>query len=196
MSTPHKTAATAVPLHPLLAGRWSPRGLDPQHELTQHQLTALLEAARWAPSASNTQPWRFAVALRGTEEHAAVLDALVGFNRAWAHAASALVVAAAETHTPEGAERRWAVYDTGQAVAHLSVQAEVEGLAVHQMGGFDSERIAALLPEGVTPLVVLAIGRRDDTAELPEPLAGREAAARDRLPLEALQLPLGVPASV
>ncbi|MCA0145386.1 nitroreductase family protein [Blastococcus sp. LR1] len=196
MSTPHKTAATAVPLHPLLAGRWSPRGLDPRHELTDEQVTALLEAARWAPSASNTQPWRFAVTHRGTPEHAAVLDALAGGNRIWAHAASTLVVVAAETHTSEGKERPWAVYDTGQAVAHLSVQAEVEGLAVHQMGGFDSGRIAALLPDGVIPLVVLAIGRRDETAELPEVLAGREAAARDRLPLEALQVPLGVPTAV
>ena len=59
-----KTATTAAPLHPLLAERWSPRALDPRHELAEDQLTALLEAARWAPSASNTQPWRFAVALR------------------------------------------------------------------------------------------------------------------------------------
>jgi nitroreductase len=190
MSTPRKTAATAVPLHPLLADRWSPRALDPRHELTQQQVTALLEAARWAPSASNTQPWRFAVTLRGTAEHAAVLDALAGGNRAWAHAASALVVAAAETHGPDGVERPWAVYDTGQAVAHLSVQAQSEGLAVHQLGGFDAGRISALLPAGVRPLVVVAVGRRDEAVQLTEPLAGRETAARDRLPLDALQVTL------
>ncbi|NEK56766.1 nitroreductase [Geodermatophilus sabuli] len=191
-----KTASTAVPLHPLLAERWSPRALDPRHELSQEQLTALLEAARWAPSASNTQPWRFAVTLRGTSEHAAVLDSLATGNRAWASAASALVVAAAETHGPDGAERPWAVYDTGQAVAYLSVQAQDEGLAVHQLGGFDAVRIAALLPAGVTPLVVLAVGRRDDAVQLAEPFAGRETAARDRLPLDALQVVVDVQSAV
>ena len=127
----NKIAVTAAPLHPLLAQRWSPRAFDPQYELTDAQLTALLEAARWAPSASNTQPWRFAVARRGAAAHAAVFDALAPGNQAWAHAASALIVAAAETVGPDGAERSWAVYDTGQAVAHLLVQAQHEGLTVH-----------------------------------------------------------------
>lgn len=190
MNTLRKTAVTATPLHPLLAERWSPRSFDPQHELTDVQLTALLEAARWAPSASNTQPWRFAVARRGTSAHSVVLDALAPGNQAWAHAASALIVAAAETAGPDGGARPWAVYDTGQAVAHLSVQAQHEGLAVHQMGGFDRDRLAAALagPPHVTPIAVLAVGRRDDPARLAEPFDGREVAARDRLPLEALQL--------
>ncbi|MGY1725166.1 nitroreductase family protein [Blastococcus sp. SYSU DS0533] len=188
MTRATKTADTSVPLHPLLAERWSPRALDPQHELGAEQVTALLEAARWAPSASNTQPWRFAVALRGTADHGAVLDTLAAGNRAWAHAASALVVVAATEEDADGAERPWARYDTGQAVAHLSIQAQSEGLAVHQMGGFDAARLRALLPTGVTPLVVLAVGRRDATARLAEPFAGRETAARTRLPLGALQL--------
>jgi nitroreductase len=191
-ATTGKTATTAAPLHPLLAERWSPRGFDPRHELTDSQLTALLEAARWAPSASNTQPWRFGVTLRGTLEHAAVLDTLAPGNRAWAQAASALIVVAAQTQGPDGEPRPWALYDTGQAVAHLSVQAEHEGLAVHQMGGFDAERIAAVLaaPDTVTPLVVLAVGRRDESVRLPEPFATRESAARHRLPLTVLRLPL------
>ncbi|MGY1642635.1 nitroreductase family protein [Geodermatophilus sp. SYSU D00703] len=191
-SASSKAATTDAPLHPLLAQRWSPRALDPRHDLSASQLTALLEAARWAPSASNTQPWRFAVALRGDAEYAALLDALASGNRAWAHAASALVVAAAETTGPDGAARPWAIYDTGQAVAHLSVQAQHEGLAVHQLGGFDRDRVAALLaaPGEVTPLVVLAIGRRDDALQLPEPFASRETAVRDRMPLDQLLLPL------
>ncbi|WP_347059671.1 nitroreductase family protein [Blastococcus sp. HT6-30] len=190
--TVSKTAVTAVPLHPLLAGRWSPRGLDTAHELTDVQLTALLEAARWAPSANNSQPWRFAVARRGTPEFAAVQEALAAGNQLWAHAASALVVVAAETAGPDGAPRPWAVYDTGQAVAHLSVQAEHEGLAVHQLGGFDRDRVAALLdlPAPVVPLVVLALGRRDEEAQLPEALAARERTARERLPLDTLLVPV------
>ena len=188
MTSSPKTATTTAPLHPLLASRWSPRALDPRHDLPLEQLTALLEAARWAPSASNTQPWRFAVTLRGTAGHAAVLDTLAPGNRAWAHAASALVVAAAEIIAPDGAARPWALYDTGQAVAHLSVQAQHEGLAVHQLGGFDRDRLRSVLaaPESVEPLVVLAVGRRDETVELPEPFAARETAPRTRLPLEAL----------
>jgi nitroreductase len=187
-----KTAVTAVPLHPLLAERWSPRALDDAHRLTDAQLTALLEAARWAPSANNTQPWRFAVTHRGTSEFDAVRDALAPGNQLWAHAASALVVVAAETIGPDGAPRPWAVYDAGQAVAHLSVQAQHEGLALHQLGGFDRDRIATLLdlPAAIVPLVVLAVGRRDDAADLPEALADREGAPRARLPLDALMLPL------
>ncbi|GAA4690641.1 nitroreductase family protein [Phytohabitans rumicis] len=191
MSIATKTATTAEPLHPLLAQRWSPRAFAPDHQLTEQQVTALLEAARWAPSASNTQPWRFAVTLRGSAEHAAILDALAPGNQAWAHAASALIVVAAETAGPDGKAQPWAAYDTGQAVAHLSVQAQHEGLAVHQMGGFDRERIAAVLAApGVTPMVVVAVGRRDHAVRLQEPFVGREAAARDRLPIQALLLPV------
>jgi nitroreductase len=188
--TAAKAATTAAPVHPLLAERWSPRAFDAQHELTDETLTALLEAARWAPSASNTQPWRFAVALRGTAEHCALLDALAPGNRLWAHAASALVVAAAETVGPDRATRPWAFYDTGQAVAHLSVQAQADGLAVHQMGGFDRDAVERVLAAGehVVPLVVLAVGVREDAGRLAEPLAARETAARERLPLQDLLL--------
>jgi nitroreductase len=190
--TVSKTAVTAVPLHPLLAERWSPRALDGGHELSDAQLTALLEAARWAPSANNSQPWRFAVARRGTPEFAALQDALAPGNQLWAHTASALVVVAAETAGPDGASRPWAVYDTGQAVAHLTVQAQHEGLALHQLGGFDRDRVARLLhlPTAVLPLVVLTVGRRDGGADLPDALAARERAPRERLPLDALLLPL------
>ena len=183
-----RTALTDAELHPLLAGRWSTRAFDPAHVLPGAQAAALLEAARWSPSASNTQPWRFAVALRGTPEHAAVLATLAAGNQAWAHAASALVVAAAATLGPDGDERPWAVYDTGQAVAHLTVQAEHEGLAVHQVGGFDQVRLHALLdvPASTLPVVVLAVGRHDPSVRLDEPFASRETAARSRLPLEAL----------
>lgn len=187
-ATPARDAWTSVPLLPLLARRWSTRALDPAHELDGEHLAALLEAARWAPSAANTQPWRFAVALRGTPEHAAVLHALAPGNQAWAHAASALVVAAAATLGPDGDDRPWAVYDTGQAVAHLSVQAEHLGLAVHQLGGFDRDRLQVLLraPGSVVPLVVLAVGRHDPAAVLDEPFAAREHAERTRLPLDSL----------
>src|SRR3954447_865050 len=111
-------------------------------------------------------------------------------NRSWAHAASALVLVAAQTADETGRSRPWALFDAGQAVAALSVQAEADGLSVHQMGGFDADaaRNEFDLEEALTPLVVLAVGRRDPDAQLPEPLAARERAPRSREPLQALML--------
>jgi nitroreductase len=179
-------------LHPLLAARWSPRAFDATHVLTDDDVGALLEAARWAPSASNSQPWRFAVAHRGTPEHAAVVEALVGWNQQWAPAASVLLVAAAVTVTDEGKPLRWAAYDTGQAVAHLSLQAQAMGLVVHQMGGFDTEAVARLLgsDQALVPQTVVAVGRHDPSAALPEKLAAREAAPRERLDTATLLRPI------
>jgi nitroreductase len=181
----YKTATTTVPVHPLLAERWSPRGFDQVHELADDRLTALLEAAR-------CQPWRFGVAQRGEEAHARLFAALARGNQAWAGAASALVLVAARTTGDDGRPQPWALYDTGQAVAALVTQAQADGLAVHQMGGFDTEavRTAFGLGEALTPVVVLAVGRQDGAAGLPEPLASREAAPRTRQPLGDLLLPI------
>ena len=185
-----KTAATGSALHPLLAERWSPRGFDRTAQLTAAQTTALLEAARWSPSASNSQPWRFLVAHRGTPEFARVFATLAPGNQAWAGAAAALVVAAATTADADGSPLPWALYDTGQAIAHLSTQAAHEGLAVHQMGGFDRTALAGALglAEPLVPVVVVAVGRRTDEHDLPQPFAEREAAPRTRLPLPDLLL--------
>lgn len=182
----------ASALHPLMAQRWSPRALDPDHELGAPQLAALLEAARWAPSASNSQPWRFAVAYRGTAEFDALLAALTDGNRQWAKNASALIVAVAETVAPDGARRPWAVYDTGQAVAHLTLQGAAEGLVTHQMGGFDPPSVTDLLdlPSTTTPLVVVAVGRHDTDVPLDDPARARDASPRRRQPLEAMMLPV------
>jgi nitroreductase len=186
-----KTASTTVPVHPLLAERWSPRGFDQAHELGDDSLAALLEAARWAPSAGNSQPWRFLVTRRGDPAHDRLLAALTPGNQAWAGAASALILVAARTAAGDGRPQPWALYDTGQAVAALVTQAQADGLAVHQMGGFDSAAVRAEfgLDETLTPVVIVAIGRQDSTAALPEPLAAREAAPRTRHPVSDLLLP-------
>ena len=164
----HKTASTTVPVHPLIAERWSPRGFNRAHELDEDSLTALLEAARWAPSAQNSQPWRFLVARRGDEAHEQLFAALAPGNQAWAGAASALVLVAARTVADDGRPQPWALYDTGQAVAALITQAQADGLAVHQMGGFDTAAVRAEfgLGETLTPVVVIAVGRRDLLPEL------------------------------
>jgi nitroreductase len=186
-----KTASTTVPVHPLLAERWSPRGFDRAHEIGDEALSALLEAARWAPSAQNSQPWRFLVTRRGEPAHDRLYAALAPGNQAWAGAASALILVAARTAGDDGRPQPWALYDTGQAVAALVTQAQADGLSVHQMGGFDTGAVRAELGlgENLTPVVVLAVGRRDSEAGLPEPLAAREATPRTRHPLGDLLLP-------
>jgi nitroreductase len=182
--------ASAAGLHPLLARRRSPRALQASHQLDDATLAALLDAARWAPSANNSQPWRFGVARRGEPAFDALFDALMPGNRLWASRASALVLVAAADADSTGRQRPWARYDTGQAVAHLTVQAQAAGLVVHQMGGFDPQASARAfeLPAGVTPVVVVAIGVHDPDAELPEPLAERERAPRVRRDLDELVL--------
>jgi nitroreductase len=187
----HKTASTTVAVHPLLAERWSPRGFDRAHEIGDEALAALLEAARWAPSAQNSQPWRFLVTRRGEPAHDRLFAALAPGNQAWAGAASALILVAARTAGDDGRPQPWALYDTGQAVAALVTQAQADGLSVHQMGGFDTDAVRAELGlgENLTPVVVLAVGRHDSEAGLPEPLAAREAAPRTRHPLGDLLLP-------
>jgi nitroreductase len=190
MTTVRKTASTTVPVHPLLAERWSPRGFDRAHELDDDSLTALLEAARWAPSERNSQPWRFLVARRGDQAHGRLFAALTPGNQAWAGAASALILVAAQTVGDDGRPQPWALYDTGQAVAALVTQAQADGLAVHQMGGFDTAAVRAEFGLGrtLTPVVVIAIGSPDPAADLPEPLATRETSPRTRRPVGDLLL--------
>jgi nitroreductase len=184
-----KTAATAVCVHPLLAERWSPRGFDAGHQVSDDQVTALLEAARWAPSAGNSQPWRFLVTRRGELAHRQLFATLAPGNQAWADAASALILVAART-AADGTPQPWALYDTGQAVASLVTQAQAEGLSVHQIGGFDSDAVRAefALDAELTPVVVLAVGRADPDAGLPDHLAARESAPRTRHPVSDLLL--------
>lgn len=185
-----KTATTQVPVHPLIAQRWSPRGFDRTHDLDPRQLAALLEAARWSASANNTQPWRFLVTRRGDAPFDRLLTTLAAGNAVWARHADALVLVAAETVDDAGEPRHYALYDTGQAVANLVMQAQAEGLAAHQMGGFDAAAAGEefALPASLSPVVVVAVGRHDPGAELPEALAEREQARRTRRPLEDLLL--------
>lgn len=187
-----KSASTAVPVHPLVSERWSPRGFDRMYELRDDEVLALLEAARWAPSANNSQPWRFLLARRGDEAFTRLFATLAPGNQAWAGAASALLLVAAQTSDETGQPRRWALYDTGQAVAFLAAQAQAQGLALHQMGGFDpaSAREEFQLAPDLAPVVVVAVGRADADADLPEPLAARERAPRTRQPLDTLLLPV------
>lgn len=182
-----RTGASRV--HPLVADRWSPRAFDPA-PLEDGDLVSLLDAARWAPSAMNAQPWRFLVgrttASGPDATHTALLGALAPPNRAWAHRAPVLVAALTRVFEDDGSERAVGPYELGLAVAQLTVQAEALGLSVHQIGGFDHDAVVGAfeVPVGYRPFVVLAVGRRGDAAGLPDWARAREGAPRSRLALD------------
>ncbi|WP_377273057.1 nitroreductase family protein [Peterkaempfera sp. SMS 1(5)a] len=180
-----RTADTAVAVHPLLAERWSPRSFDASHTITDEQLIALLEAARWAPSAGNLQPWHFLVGRRGDVTYKQIFDSLKPGNQLWAGTSSLLVVAVAAERYADGTPHHHAAYDTGLAVAQLALQAHALGLHAHQMGGFEAEQLRSVLgvPDGHRPLSVTAIGALAAAELLPPELLARETAARERRPL-------------
>jgi nitroreductase len=186
-TTPALPSADVPALHPLLAERYSPRAFDSAATVTAEQLGLLLDAARWAPSASNTQPWRFLAGRRGDRAFDALLAALTPSNQTWARDAAALVLVAAETTNEEGTPRPWAAYDAGQATGHLTAQATALGLAVRQMGGFIPADLPAL-PEHVTPLVVVAVGVPLAPDAVPADHPARRLGPRVRRPLEELLL--------
>ncbi len=180
-----KPAPVDHPILPVLRDRWSPRAFA-DRPVAAPIVRSLFEAARWAPSAFNEQPWAFIV---GTTEQPdvrdAVLDTLVPPNAAWASGAPVLAVAIAKSrYTKNDKPNRYATYDLGQAVAHLSVQATAQGLAVHQMAGFSADQVRERfdVPEGWEPLVAFAIGYPGEPEQLPEGLANRERAPRHRKP--------------
>jgi nitroreductase len=183
-----RVAETSTPIHPVLAERFSPRAFDTSEPIDETKLTAALEAARWSPSAANTQPWRFIVARRGTAQFDTIVANLLGFNQYWALNAGALIVGLTRRVDGEGKPMRWAQYDLGQSLAHLSVQAHHDGLHVHQMGGVLGDELRAAFGVGdeYEVLSVTAIGVLGDIEDLPENTRERELAPRTRLPLGEL----------
>ena len=180
-----KPAQTDFPIMSELQERYSPRAYDPQATLDPEVWGSMFEAARWSPSSSNSQPWSFVLALRGTELFDAIVERLSSGNQGWAQNASGLVVNIVEHETADGKAQRWSEYDLGQAVAHFSVQAAHLGVAVHQMGGFDRAALAQYLglESRLSPHVVMAVGRFGDVDSLPDSAREREHAARSRKPL-------------
>src|SRR6478752_7064245 len=133
------------PLHPLLAERWSPAVFDPRHEASADDVESLLEAARWAPSAGNAQPWAFLVGRRGDPAHARLVRHLAGSSAAWAPSASVLVANLAHrfVEDTDWEFSEFALYDLGQAVAHMTIQAQAVGLRARQFRAFDRGGLAA-----------------------------------------------------
>lgn len=174
----HSSRQADHDIHPQFVTRWSPRSFA-DTAMTEAQVMALLEAARWAPSASNQQPARFAWGLRGDAAFAAMLDGLVPFNQAWAKEAAALIVVASR----EGSEKNgemvanvWHAFDAGAAWMSLALQAQAMGLVAHAMGGFEAAKLgpALGLPDGYVMHAVVAVGTQGPAEVLPESTRARE----------------------
>jgi len=176
-------APTEFPIHELIRERWSPRAFS-EKEVAPETLRSLFEAARWAPSSSNEQPWSFVVATRNDPENfEKALQPLVEFNVNWAKRAALLGFAVCElAFAKNKAPNRNAQYDTGAAMALLSMEATARGLFVHQMAGFDPDTAREVfgIPAGWDAIAAFAIGYPGDPASLPQPLRDREMAPRTR----------------
>jgi|SRR5579872_270784 len=180
-----KPAPTNFPVHNLIRERWSPRAFA-NKPVEPTVLASLFEAARWAPSSNNEQPWAYLVATKDDAENfARTLSVLVEFNAAWAKEAAVLVIAVSRINFPNGKSNRNAFYDTGAATALLSVEATARGLAVHQMAGFDPVKAKQVfeIPEECEPIAAIAVGYPGDPESLNQKLRDREVAPRTRKPL-------------
>ena len=181
-------AQTSQPVHEIIATRRSPRSFDPSVPLADEDLVAALEAARWAPSAFNGQPWRFFVGRNGDDVFASIISTLVPFNQSWAKNASVLITVAAKTIKDDGSIHADYQFDCGLAVAQLVFEVHNRGFVAHQMTGFDSSVSSKVLKMDATlvPVVVIAIGKQDAPEKLEGPAAEREIAPRQRKPLSEI----------
>ena len=179
-----KTADTSVPVHPLIAQRWSPRALDPDAEVDDDQLRAMLEAARWAPSYGDTEPARYLVGRRGDDTFRRIASVLTRSNQEWTAAAAVLMLGLVVTVNEKG-DIPYAEYGLALASQNLVLQAFAEGLVAHQMAGFDKDaaRREFTLPDDVRPVIAIAVGGLGDPDTLPERRRDREIAPRRRRPL-------------
>ena len=177
-----KTAA----MHELLEKRWSPVAFSPR-AVEAEKLRSVLEAARWAPSSFNEQPWVFLVSTKDDREaYERLLGLLVEGNRVWAQFAPVLMLSVAKLNFAlNGKPNRHALHDVGAAAAYLTMQATALGLYVHQMAGYDVERARRefSIPAGYEPAAAIALGYLGDDAALPEKLRGRSPLKRNRKPL-------------
>jgi nitroreductase len=189
----------AHPIDKLFLERWSPRAFTGE-EISEAELSTILEAARWAPSSYNSQPWRFLYARRGSAHWPTFLGLLNEFNQSWAKQAGALlIVVSSSTMLPPGAEKpvpsHSHSFDAGAAWANLALQANLSGWQAHAMVGFDIPRAFASLnvPEGFRVEAAVAIGRRGPASLLPEAIAAREK-PNDRKTLAEIAFEGGFPA--
>ena len=183
-----KPATVSHPIHDLIQRRWSPRAFADRPIAPQAQLS-LFEAARWAPSAGNGQPWSFIVADRFSdpEGFATMLELLNFKNQTWARHAALLLIGVTQRIRDEGKEARHALYDLGMAAENLILQGVELGISAHQMAGFDYDRAREVyaIPQSHEAIVAIAMGYQGVHTALPAELQLREMAERERKPLSA-----------
>lgn len=175
------------PIHELIQRRWSPRAFA-DRAVDKATLLSLLEAARWAPSSYNEQPWSFLVATRDQpDEFQRLLSCLVEFNAGWAQHAPVLMLSVASLQFQRNAKpNRHALHDVGLAAENLVLQCTAMGLVAHQMAGFDADKARELyqIPETHEPVAAIALGYPGEPASLPDPLRERELEPRTRKALD------------
>jgi nitroreductase len=178
-----KQAPAVEGVLPIFHERWSPRSFA-SRDVTPADLAKVFEAARWAASSYNEQPWRFLAGIRGSEAYRKIFESLISFNQAWATTAPVLILGTAKTRfSHNDAPNRVALYDLGAAASYLTLQAAALGIASHQMGGFDPDaaRKAFEIPEVYEIGAVIALGYQGEPASLPnEHFVAQEVAPRTR----------------
>lgn len=178
-------AETSVEIHDLIAERRSPRSFDATATMDNQDLLALLEAARWAPSSNNLQPWKYIAGKRGDENFELLLNCLVPFNQSWAGRASVFIAVAGISQLADGTDNLTYMYDCGLSVSQLTIEAHHRGYVVHQMGGFD-RRKAGTMFDGAVPIVIIAIGKQAAAEQLEGAAYDREVAPRTRKELSEI----------
>ena len=177
-------------MHELIRQRWSPVGFDRERPIKRGTLLGILEAARWAASSSNLQPWRFIVARREDEsEFAKLLSVLREGNIGWAQHAAVLMIACSHKFRREDVPNRHAGHDLGLAVSQMVLQALSQGIFVHQMGGFFPEKAREVydIPDDFEPYTCIAFGYRGaDLKHLAEAQRDRDSSPRERQPLNEM----------
>ncbi|ALD22762.1 nitroreductase family protein [Hymenobacter sp. DG25A] len=177
-----KVATTTYPVHELIRKRWSPRSFA-SYPVAPETMGQLFEAASWAASAMNAQPWRYIYAHHADQEtFQKMVDCLLPGNQPWAKNAPVLILALAETQYENGSPNTVALHDLGAANANLLLEATALGLHGHLMGGFDAAKTKAAfnLPDTLQPVVFIALGYLGEAEQLDEPFLSREKAARQR----------------
>jgi nitroreductase len=188
MAVLHKHAETSSPVHDIIDRRWSPRSFE-DRAVEPAKLRSLFEAARWAASSYNAQPWYFIVATKHEpENYKKILECFVEFNQGWAKGAPVLAISvAALKFAHNGEPNRHGFHDVGQAAATLALEATNLGLQVHQMAGVFPEKAKEVfkIPDGYEAVAGIAIGYPGDAAALPDKLREQEHGPRQRKPLES-----------
>jgi nitroreductase len=188
MTDKRRPAPVGEPIHEILSHRWSPRAFD-SRAVEPEKLRSLFEAARWASSCTNAQPWFFIVTDKHSdpENFQRALECLVELNQAWVKNAPVLAFSVARLNFENGKPNRHAWHDVGQASTNLAIEAAHLGLQIHQMAGIDPEKARQTLgvPEGYEVVAGIAIGYPGDPQSLPDALREREVGPRVRKPLDS-----------